>query len=163
MGSFRKPIILNWAAGKAGCELVEGFQIKLIQHEGISLCINPPRFDADETEIFFIVSSTHPKAVGLGDGGITLVADGHPQICKNLRATAPVRGLEIQQHAPLGGTRRIMIDSFQNAQFAAQFQPVPEPDRASAAIVIEMKRLWAPNFMFVVPVSESTSVASHVD
>jgi hypothetical protein len=96
----------------------------------------------------------------LDNKGITLVAQNYLQICANLEATAPVRGLDpVLDDELFKNIRQVMVDVSKNASFKARFQPISEANRANVTIAIEMKRLWAPNFIFVVPLSENSSNA----
>lgn len=160
MGVFSsKPIVVEWAAQNPNHKLHEEPKpfgsgkiiYKTIQHEGVFLLVKAPEFDANETRVGFTASSLHEKALGFGAGGVGLntgVRVCHPL---SLAASTPVhasrRGYDDPMTNTNGGT--VMVDQFQGASFDARFHATPKAARVS--VVIEVKRLFAPNFMFVIP------------
>lgn len=149
---------MEWSAANPDHKTIRGqargegeASAKTIQHEGISLFVTLPEFDAGGAKLHFSVSSIHRKSVGLGAKGVALDADSGRQACARLAASAPVPDSQMRWNPVMRDTRgsTVMVSEFETAEFDALFGPMSRPD--ALRVIIEAKRLLAPNFIFVIP------------
>ena len=136
-----KDEIVRWSptiTGHSGNE-----ERKQLFHNGIYLTVTAPIFHADETWVHFAVHNESHKALGLGAAGIHLLAgpNAQPVRCNVIRTGGSLEGRE---HTS------VMVDAGRSeTDVLAFFDPMPKFE--SLCLCIEMKWIFAPHLLFMIP------------
>jgi hypothetical protein len=146
----RKPEIVRWSPVARGHQSDESG--KQIIHRDVILDLSSPHFNSNETWVYIVVSNTGRKSLGFGSTGIGLALTSGPRtiahVCKALKLIGRVSD-EDEYHQSI-----LVAPQTHHSTFVAVFDPAPQPERAE--MVIQVNRILASPYVFIVPFEMET-------